>query len=219
MEHIGGGMFGPHGGFPGEQVRLEAIGREMSAEEQAKYGPNGFAAFVGESIIKDNGPLPDKALPKRFVAKERYKTLGSLLGLPRKVRAVDERLRNIIERLEPGVHQFWPLEIVMPNGDEHPNRYYGMMVLRRLDSFLPEKSDPGCWHGGEIAPGIKSYNVLGGSKEVHAGIALSSAVFGASHIWRERSLTNPTLFFSDELQAEMRDAELRIPKNFKLRSV
>ncbi len=111
MENIGSGMFGPHGSFPGEQERLEAIGREMSVEEKAKYGPNGFAAYVNESIIKDKGPLSDQALPKKFVANQRYNTLGSLLGLPRKVRAVNEKLKNIIEQLEPSIHQFWPCRL------------------------------------------------------------------------------------------------------------
>jgi hypothetical protein len=219
MERIGSGMFGPHGSFPGEQARLEAIGHQMSPEEKAKYGSLGYAAYVNESIIKDNGPLPDQALPKRFVANQRYNTLGSLLGLPRKVRAVDESLKNIIERLEPGVHQFWPLQIVMPNGDEHPVQYYGMIVLHHLESFLPEESDPDCWRGGEIAPGIRSYTVYGSSKEAHAGLAMASKVFGSSHIWRERDLTDPVLLFSDELQTEIKNAGLRIPKHFKLKAV
>lgn len=219
MERVGSGIYGPYGSFPGQQERLEAIERQMTAEEKAEYGSLGYAAFVNESIHKDNGPLPEQVLPRRFVAKQRYNTLGSLLVIARGVRAVDEKLKSIIERLDPGVHQFWPLQIVMPNGDEHPVQYYGMMVLRHFDSFSPEQSDPDCFRGGEIAPGIKSYTVLGVSKERHAGIAMSSAVFGSSHIWRERALKNPTLFFSSELQAEIKNAGLRIPKHFQLKVV
>ena len=219
MENIGSGMFFPSGDFPGEDARLEAIEQSMPPEKRSKYSPLGYVSHVAECIRKDKGPLADHELPKKFVASPRPKELGSLLKLRGGVRAVDEDLKNIIERLEPSVHQFWPLQIVMPNGDGHPNRYYGMMVLRHLDSFMPEQSDPDCWRGGEIAPGINSYTVYGSSREDHAGLAMASSVFGSSHLWRERALMNPTLFFSDELQAAIKSAGLRIPKHFKLKVI
>ncbi len=94
-----------------------------------------------------------------------------------------------------------------------------MMVLRHLSSFRPEQSDRDCFRGGEIWPGINSYSVNGGTKEWHAGLALSKAVFGSSHIWRERELTDPTLLFSDELVTEIKKAGLKIPKHFQLKAV
>ena len=219
MERIGSGMFGPYGSFPGQQERLEAIERQMSAEKKAEYGSLGYAAFVNESIHKDNGPLPEDALPRRFVAKQRYNALGSLLLIARGVRAVDEKLKDIIERLEPGVHQFWPLQIVMPNGEEYPVPYYGMMVLRRLGSFRPDQSDPNCFLGQDIAPGIRSYSSYGVSKKINAGLAMSKAVFGNSHLWREQELRTPTLLLSDALIAEIKKAGLKIPKHFPLKEV
>lgn len=218
MERVGSGMFHPHGSFPGELERLDALGRELSDEERARFKPHDYGFAIYERILKDQGPLAEHELPRTFVASERPKALGSLIGLAW-VRAVDGRLKEIIERLEPGVHQFWPLQIVMPNGDEHPVQYYGMMVLRHLDSFRPEQSDPGCFRGGEISPGVKSYSVTGGTKEWHAGLAMSKAISGSSHIWRERELRNPMLLFSDELLAEVKKAGLKIPKHFQLKAV
>jgi len=34
------------------------------------------------------------------------------------------------------VHQFWPLRITQSTG-----QYYGMVIRRFLDSFVPEQSD------------------------------------------------------------------------------
>ena len=218
MERIGSGMYGPHGTFRGEPERLDALGRELSDEERAKFKPHDYGFAIYERILKDIGPLAEHELPRKFVASERPKALGSLIQLAW-VRAVDQKLKDIIERLEPGVHQFWPLQIVMPNGDEYPVQYYGMMVLRRLGSFRPDQSDPSCFLGEEVAPGICSYSSYGVSRKINAGIAMSKAVFSGSHIWRERELTDPTLLLSDELVTEIKKAGLKIPKHFPLKEV
>jgi hypothetical protein len=218
MERIGNGMYGPLGTFPGEMERLDAFGREQSDAERAKFTPHDYGFAIYERLLKDMGPLADHELPRKFVASERPKALGSLIRLAW-TRAVDARLKDIIERLEPGVHQFWPLQIVMPNGDNYPVQYYGMMVLRRLGSFRPDQSDPSCFLGEEVAPGICSYSSYGVSKKINAGIAMSKAVFSGSHIWRERELTDPTLLLSDELVTEIKKAGLKIPKHFPLREV
>jgi hypothetical protein len=218
MERIGSGIYGPHGTFPGEIERLNDLGRELSDEERAKFKPHDYGFAIYERLLKDIGPLADHELPRMFVASERPKALGSLIRLAW-ARAVDQKLKDIIERLEPGVHQFWPLQIVMPNGDEYPVQYYGMMVLRRLSSFRPDQSDPSCFLGQQIAPGIRSYSSYGVSKKINAGLAMSKAVLNGSHIWRERELTNPTLVLSDDLVAEIKKAGLKIPKHFPLKEV
>jgi len=48
--------------------------------------------------------------PRSFNTVKGYKSLGSLIKLNNRILAVDQALRAIIERLEPGVHQFFPIE-------------------------------------------------------------------------------------------------------------
>jgi hypothetical protein len=62
--------------------------------------------------------------------REARKSLGSLVLLPDRLLAVDATLKEIIEGLEQGVHQFWPLRIIMPKGNELPVPYYGMVIHR-----------------------------------------------------------------------------------------
>jgi hypothetical protein len=195
MERIGSGMYGPHGTFPGEMERLDSLGRTLSDAERAKLTHHDYGFAIYERLLKDMGPLADHELPRKFVASECPKALGSLIKLAW-TRAVDGSLKDIIERLELGVHQFWPLQIVMPNGDEYPVQYYGMMVLRHLGSFRPDQSDPNCFLGEEVVPGIRSYSSYGVSKKINAGIAMSKAVFNGSHIWREQGArdSNPAPF-------------------------
>ncbi len=219
MEHIGSGMFFPDGNFLGEKERLVALANQMPAEEKQKYAPLGYASYVAEQIRKDIGPLAEQALPRKFTASRRPKELGSLIKLHGGVRAVDENLKMIIERLEPGVHQFWPMQIFMPNGDEHPNKYFGMIVLNHLTSFVPEQSGPESWRGEDIAPGIKMYFAYGSVSLRSGDLAMDSKVFGSSHLWLERELKSPTLYFSDELQSEIKQAGLRIPKHFKMKVI
>ena len=54
---------------------------------------------------------------------------------------MDKALKDIIETLEPGVHQFWPIRIQTYKGIDHPTPYFGFVVGSFLDAFSPEHSD------------------------------------------------------------------------------
>jgi hypothetical protein len=67
-----------------------------------------------------------------------YKSLGSLIKLNDRILAVDEALKAIIERLESGVHQFFPIEIMMPSDKAPSVRYYVLVIGNYCDSFIPK---------------------------------------------------------------------------------
>jgi hypothetical protein len=83
--------------------------------------------------------LPSKG--RRSTLMERPKSLGSLIILNDRLLAVDATSQGIIETLEPGEHQFWPIRITLRNGNEYAVPYYGMIIRRFIDSFAPEQSD------------------------------------------------------------------------------
>ncbi|MEJ2020381.1 MAG: hypothetical protein P8X51_19625, partial [Maritimibacter sp.] len=145
----------------------------------------------------------------------RVKSFGSLIHLPNRLVAVDEALKTIIERLEPDLHQFWPIRIIMPNGDTYPETYYGLRIGQRLDSFDPDASDEGVW---DVSIG-GIYQVYLPRKKYYEGLALSAEKIGKAHLWREVKLVTPDLYFSDALMAEIKKAGLRLPKSFRLKTV
>lgn len=125
--------------------------------------------------------------------------------------AADDRLKGIIERLDPGVHRFWPLKIVMPRGIDYPAPYFGMLIGRFLDSFSPEQSDPEAF---QASRGL--FHVSIDQKAVFARLAYSGHLIGSAHLWRERRMLTPEVMMSDELQAAIGEAGLRLPKHFKV---
>ncbi|MDW4548467.1 hypothetical protein R5H32_03780 [Defluviimonas sp. D31] len=129
--------------------------------------------------------------------------------------AVTGPLREIIERLEPGVHQFNPIRVLLPKGVEHPVPHYMMVVGRWLSSFRLEESDPDCLR--DKRPDFSTLSSF--DKKCCAGAAMAQAVIGDAHLWRERHLSGPTFFISDRLKEEIIAAGLRLPPNHEMKSV
>ena len=54
--------------------------------------------------------------------------------------AVDQVIRDEIERLEPGVHAYWPIELTLKDGTQ-VDKPYGILNVRvQLDTIDREKS-------------------------------------------------------------------------------
>lgn len=214
------GDFFPPGDLIGWDEAIEAYYKtEMPEEDKIAMGieKNLIYTPFTQKFSKDMGKLAPQELPNEFRTHKTERNLASFVKLG--FQAVDEELKTIIERLEPGVHQFWPMKVSMPNGQEYPKKYYGIVIHRHLKSFLPEKSDRESWMGGEFYPGKIGYNTRADSKATYAGIALSKDIIGSAHLWREKELTDPNVFISDELQAEIKKADLRIPRHYKVKVV
>ena len=211
------GDFFPGGDFVGYVERLKAYyDNEMSDVEKAAMGMQErlLSSMFTAKFSRDKGPLSPHECPQEYRLRETRKSLGSLIKLSERLPAVDGKLKDIIERLEPGVHQFWPIRITMPKDREYPVQYYGMVIRRFLDSFVPEKCDEGAceFRNGAFYPKFPK-------KQYYNGLAMSLTVIGSAHLWRENDLGAPQIFISDELQAEIANAELRIPKHYKLKAV
>lgn len=207
---------------PDEQRRLFDYG-----DNHVGYGTGNYGNFVVGKFTRERGtvrpgspdyppfrPVEPHEAPRSFATEKSYKTLGSLIELNDGVVAVDEALKTIIERLEPGIHQFFPIEICMPRGQIYPGQYYTMVIGRFIDSFLPESSKGYSWSGyGQEYPNIYSYKE---SNKGISGLALSAANFGNANLWRERSFTNILLCFSDALRAEIEKSGIRVPNSYRM---
>lgn len=56
------------------------------------------------------------------------------------VKTVSDRLRTLIEEIEPGVHQFEPVEFIAKDGSHLEHRWF-WQICNRLDSVHREKTD------------------------------------------------------------------------------
>jgi uncharacterized protein DUF1629 len=215
VEPNGFGDFFPGGDYVGWEEGIKRyFDEEMSAEQRAAYD-NWDVAYRGDVSRKfaeeGRGLLEPHELPSEFRMREARKSLASLLLLTNGFLAVDAMLKEIIETLEPGVHQFWPLRITLPKGQEFPGPHYGMVIRRFIDSFVPEQSNV---RGSE-----DFFRANGPYKKDYGNLTVSKSVVAGAHLWRERRLRMPNVFLSDELQAEITRRGLRIFKHHQLKGI
>jgi hypothetical protein len=219
---------------PEEQKRLfdyDMLGfdEEVYGGNKFDYARHAYPSFVCQKFTCEWGtvplgpdrrvpysPIESHEAPRFFQTTKGCKALGSLIKLNSGLLAVDEALKAIIERLEPTVHHFFPIEIRMPRGKVYPANYYTLAIGQYFDSFSPENSKEGSFQSYPDYPGY--YN-LEASKKVVTGLALIKAKFGTAHLWRERGFREWLACFSDEFIAEITSAGLRIPKHYKMKEV
>ncbi|WP_424942627.1 imm11 family protein [Aliiroseovarius crassostreae] len=214
------GKLFPDGEFLGfyDEYLMERF-HEMSAKGEARqeFFP-GFKSDLIRDMHRGTDPIADDLLPKRYSLAKSYKSLGDIIYLGAGI-AVSSRLRDLIEELEPGRHQIWPIEVILPSGEAYPTEYFMLRVLSQLDPFDKEKSDPSCWKkSGRILKMMRP-------KENHAhGIALSRSVIGDHHIWRgivtpETGISGFNFYVSDRLKAAIHEAGLKTPPFYQLKEV
>ena len=151
----------------------------------------GLSQLTAEQVpkkIKITGLRKTAKLPDAFRV---------LNGLP----LVSDPLRNIIEQLDPKLHQFFPVEVALPAGREPDTGYNVFIVTTKKRTIMPELSDvsgPSRWG---------SYNL----QSPGSNVSFSPECREGAHIWREERFRGQ-LFMSDELEAAMRSEELNYLK-------
>lgn len=225
------GEFFPDAGFVGWRERLrEWFEVEASEGERARYN-NRYATYirnVAEKFTREIGvtrlngspaltPLIPRELPDTLRSEKNYKSLGDLIIVDAGLLVVSSTMRDIIESLEPNIHSFWPIRILMPKDVEFPKSFHGMVIGQFLDGFMPNASDSEFY---EEAPfGGLYYGRKYDKKDCLSGLAMAREAFGGGHLWREKRLYSPNIFMSDALQGAIKRAGLRIPKHYQMRGV
>lgn len=80
--------------------------------------------------------------------------------------AVTTPMKDLLERIDPGMHQFHPVRITMPRVVEYPEPYHVLVIGRFLDAFVPEKSDEEAWERSEL---IGCYSSVSPAKKTSTG--------------------------------------------------
>jgi hypothetical protein len=209
---------------PEEQKRLFDFKGDPS-DAARRYGTFPAYKFNAEpgSVAKNTphpayGPVESHEIPRSWDTFKSHKMLGALIKTSSKILAVNAQLKDIIERLEPGVHGFYPFPIRMPKGQVYPDQYYILRIGQYFDAFSREDSWEGSVEDSANVPGLLHLNC---SKKAITGLAFRKNVFRVAHLWRDRQLGfgEELTCFSDELIAEIEQAGLRIPKHYKMKEV
>ena len=86
---------------------------------------------------------------------------------------VNHKFRDILEELEPGTHQFFPVE-VFENGEKIAD-YYWLNICNRLDTYHPELTYPRNERG--------FFKPVAGQP---ASLVFSSEAIGSHHMWVDK---------------------------------
>ncbi|MGL4239291.1 imm11 family protein [Tabrizicola sp.] len=229
---IRSGSFGSHrpmSSSPGYKERLVAHFDQLPPEEKAKYGNRSalYTLFVSLKFHEEPGKrlLPDlpeidlpadHEWPTAYQTERQYSALNSLF-MNEGPYSVDQPMKDIIERLEPGVHHFRPLRITGPNDEPYSGTYYTFIPGQYIHSFCPEQSSEKSWE--RTSDGRFSSRCLADPK-CFAGLAFSKAIFGKAHLWCEtRKFHGIDMYFSDQLIGEIKRAGLKVRRLVRLKEV
>ncbi len=134
--------------------------------------------------------------------------------------------KDLIERLEPGVHQFFPVEVFAYSYDPttwqdiygnydpvadgtHVDRkiadQWFFVICNRLDTMNRELT-VGLLDNGNYGPGLLKLGIGGKPLEQPPRLVLNQSAIGQTHIWCERCVGHT--FFSDRLIEEIDAAGL-----------
>lgn len=113
----------PSGKFLGYDEQLEANFNAMTDEEKAFFENNvkAYRLHVSQCFKYEHGtmhgekrlfrPVAENEWPQEFRMSRRYKRLGSLVMGTDGLLMVEKAFKEILEDLEPGVHQFRPIRM------------------------------------------------------------------------------------------------------------
>lgn len=206
-EASGFGKFFLNGDYVGWEEGLQNHWNEIGADDDARN-----TYLISRKFTEDFGPLEDVEMVKKFKTEKIIKEIAALAKTTNMLLIAHQSLKEIIEEVEPGIHQFWPMEIIMPRDKVYPETYFGMRIGRFIDSFQPEQSDEGSFHKRALYYGSDT-------KKATAGLAMSQSIIGDAQIWREKRLGMPNVFTSNALQQKIVNAGLELPKHYQARVV
>ena len=149
-----------------------------------------------------------------------------------RVLVVEEAMKDLIEALEPGIHQFRPLTLLQPNSEAFPGTYFTMIIGQFRDSFIPEPEAEGkLWKRSSYIDSNKIQRFTGAytlfpvkqdvatEEEAYARVPFSRTVIAGAHLWRERHLIAADFFISDALYDAIKKAKLKIPPQLRVKEV
>lgn len=136
-------------------------------------------------------PVNPDHVPTRILREGPHRFMPDVLW-PYLVPTISDSVKNIIEKFEPDVHQFLPVDIIWKNGSLAGRRYV-LVICRRLDSIHRGLSTmdfvPPLWRTGP-----------------NQRMVFDRSKIGDAHLWRDKHLLTSAAFASNDLGEALRDA-------------
>lgn len=166
----------PYRACDGDVSKISPV--DLSQDDGVRIRPG--SAYSGRAILPDNVPtIIELSGPKRKIP-DVYQAV---------VLAVSENFKAAVEKLQPGVHQYFPIELLWEDGSLAAQRYW-FVPVGRLDSVDRNETTyefRGLW---DISSGRDKELVFNRSQ------------IGGRHVWIDMFIHLPHPVISDALKAE-----------------
>jgi len=118
-----------------------------------------------------------------------------------------ERVKDVIESVEPDVHQFIEFQLVTPGGKPLEDRYYFLNIMQSFDALLVENSSvKWVWIDGSSSNEFRKKLVLRNPLPFH--YVMSRAKIAGRHLWRGALMMDYEIFCSEVMFQAFKSAGL-----------
>lgn len=147
--------------------------------------------------VEEIGTIDEDLLPKSWIFEKARPVMPDMFWGSCGMMIVSGAYRNIIEGLDPGLHQMWPIDLRRKRKGSFPGRWYGLNIRARATAIQIEGSDLHFHPASEQLVLPSSYTVNISFKVTVAKSALPDA-----HLWWDYALhlSGPTILCSDKLR-------------------
>ncbi len=218
------GQFFLSGKFTGwEEAKTAYFNAGLTEAEDAAIGPvnrlNCYMLYVSEKFTCDRGPILDHEWPTEFKTARALKQIGVLFKGNEGLLIVEDGLRALIERFEPGMHRFRPIKVVTKGGKVYPGNHHLLVIGQFVDCFSFQDSDPSVVREIHATLDPMYYSVRALSRQQFAKIAFISTCQAGKHLWRETKLAGRGFYISDDLHEAILEAGFKFPKHYRVKDV
>ncbi|NSX55129.1 imm11 family protein [Parasulfitobacter algicola] len=155
--------------------------------------------------------LGSDEVPKTFKLSKARDSLPASFMVQDGLYIVQKPFRDLIEQLDPGLHQFFPIEVRHRNGTPHDPPCYAINVTETRDSIVDDQSTVDKF---VTDPENTDKRIVYFKKD----ITIDPSKLTNIHLWREVRYPK-SLLMSDELRDALKETGLRMPRCFKAKNL
>lgn len=172
-----------------------------------------LAADVRNAFRTGARPTLPEEMPLKIVAEKPRKTWPDTFFTTNGLLVVRDPVRLVLEQLDPGEHQFFPLHFQTKRGLEIEDSWFAMNVTAKQDSILVEYSRV------NVNPRAPDRLCSFYSDSKYGDVIVDPSKQKGLHFWREARF-NLSLLGSDRLFHEMKKRKLHLfPSSFKAKDI
>jgi hypothetical protein len=190
----------------------ETPGFELKFSERKRLSEVTKVFSSGKALL-DSAETPD-----RLQVHSRVDKLPDLFSSRNAILICSGRLRDLLEELDPGVHQFIPITVEQYSGMRPPQAHFILNVHYKQDSIVDELSDV---RRNALVPNNRNilyFNFPYKANSKSVDVVIDRSKLSDVNLWREMRYPE-SLLISDRLHNELKQRKITFFKPLKARVI